>query len=93
MVGRHRKTAASRHRPYADIRRCPILRLKGVDDPERASDKSGQFLRVNLIGHRVGHVLAVVILAGVAVDLVEFVIQILGGMLITALAYLPDDLS
>jgi hypothetical protein len=36
--------------------------LKGVNDPERAPDKSGQFLRVNLIGDRFGHVLAVVIL-------------------------------
>ena len=69
------------------------LSLEGVDNPERAFDVTCEFLRVDLVGCCVSHVLTMMVLFGIVVDLIQFVVKGVGGMCISVFTNFLDDLA
>jgi hypothetical protein len=60
--------------------RCRALSLQRVDDPKCPTRVSRKLVRVDLVWGDVAHIFAVMILAGVVVDLVQLTVERGRGM-------------
>ncbi len=67
--------------------------LQGIRDPQRPSGETSQLGGVDLIRRGVVYVLAMVILAGVAVDLVHLVVKPMRGMGVASSPDFANDLA